>query len=527
MGKTAKKQMKNAVNKITKTVLKGKGAYTPELANASNKDIAKEVGSRGVGWIWDTLFGSGAYATHKKARNNSLMSKITANGPPTMHSNGNKQVRIMHREALGDVTTGLAGEFLLRSFPLNPGDPTTFPWLSKIAENFQQYRIHGLVFEFLSTSANALSSTNTALGQVIMATAYNSAEPPFRSKTEMENTEFVSIARQSQSMLHPVECKPSLTSVDVLYIRDSTEIPDNQDVRLYDLGNFQIATVGQQGDDVVIGELWVSYDIELLKPTVVDLSESKSNHYEIDTNGTTPLNNLDVVDPENNLNVVIVTNSGTRQSQIKLPDAVENELYLIMYDIEASSPASYSGMTVTTSLCTLLLNFPENGPIATLTGTVGRVSNVFLVRIGDTSDAIAVITLTSLSSQYDGSGDLTITKLNSRLSDVLMPRLTEFKPDLRKRPRTVRTMVPSKMEQLRNMEGKPCKPLTLGLELADTASCVKTEGTSLREIAKQRAEALGKDWFALNPNQQGKVLSLLEATPNLNPEVLVRYIKSE
>jgi hypothetical protein len=39
-----------------------------------------------------------------------------------------------------------------------------FPWLSNIAQNFESYKLRGLVFEFKSMSGDALTSTNTALG---------------------------------------------------------------------------------------------------------------------------------------------------------------------------------------------------------------------------------------------------------------------------------------------------------------------------------------------------------------------------
>jgi hypothetical protein len=136
--------------------------------------------------------------------------------------------------------------------------------LNPIAHSFQQYEIKGMVFEFLSTSANALNSTNTALGTVFMVTNYDSVAPPFASRKEMENTEFCSVTRPSRSMIHPIECKPQLTTLQTLYIRG--EVDTDFDIRFYDFGRFQIATEGMQAAGVEIGELWVSYDIELLKP---------------------------------------------------------------------------------------------------------------------------------------------------------------------------------------------------------------------------------------------------------------------
>jgi hypothetical protein len=65
--------------------------------------------------------------------------------------------------------------FTNTSFNINPSNALLFPWLSNIAANFSEYRFKNLRFCFNSTSANALNSTNTALGQVIMTTNYNAA----------------------------------------------------------------------------------------------------------------------------------------------------------------------------------------------------------------------------------------------------------------------------------------------------------------------------------------------------------------
>lgn len=56
-------------------------------------------------------------------------------------------------------------------------------------------------------SADALNSVNTALGQVIMATDYNAANPPFGQKSEMENYEFGQSCKPSESQIHPIEVR--------------------------------------------------------------------------------------------------------------------------------------------------------------------------------------------------------------------------------------------------------------------------------------------------------------------------------
>lgn len=196
-----------------------------------------------------------------EVKSNSIMDGAT--GVPVMHT-GSKEIRIRHREFLGDIT-GSTG-FSSRLYPIQPGSSTTFPWLSNIAAMFQSYKFKGLCFEFVSMSADALNSVNTALGTVIMATQYNVSLPVFLNKAEMEQYEFTCTTRPSRSQVHCVECDPVLQVMEHLYTRTGA-LPAGQDLQFYDWGNFQLATVGMQAA-ANIGELWVTYDVEFYKPRI-------------------------------------------------------------------------------------------------------------------------------------------------------------------------------------------------------------------------------------------------------------------
>lgn len=175
---------------------------------------------------------------------------------------------IRFQEYLGDVfTSSIAGQFQIQSYLINAANSDTFPFLSQIACNYEQYEIEGLLFSFKSTSANALNSVNTALGSVMMATQYDTLDAPFASKLEMLNYEFSTSAKPSADTVHMIECEPRQSTVSNLYTLDKNQItPSNADPRLYHLGKFSIATTGFQGTSVNIGQLHVTYQIRLLKP---------------------------------------------------------------------------------------------------------------------------------------------------------------------------------------------------------------------------------------------------------------------
>lgn len=220
---------------------------------------------------------------------------------------------INHREYLCDIiTSATPGQFNLQNFFINPGQSATFPWLSQVAQNYEEYQMQGTLFEFRTMSADALNSTNTALGSVIMATEYNAANPNFQSKGEMESYEFSMSEKPSESMIHPIECDPKQTPVDRLYVRPGA-LPAGQDQRLYDLGNFQIATTGMQGASVNIGELWVSYQVALYKPKLYQsLGLDNGYYHSTSTTGitnATPLGTANTPLPGSNLGITIT--SGT------------------------------------------------------------------------------------------------------------------------------------------------------------------------------------------------------------------------
>lgn len=192
---------------------------------------------------------------------------LLAPEPPTIINDSVKGgITFRHREYLRDIiTSGTAGAFNIDSYLINPGNEKTFPWLSQVATNFEQYSLEGVIFEFRSMSADALNSTNTALGTVIMATNYDSVDALFKTKGEMENYEWGMSTKPSCNMLHPIECAPRQTSITELYILNGP-VPAGTDPRLYHWGNMQIATNGFQGTSVNIGELWITYQVRLLKP---------------------------------------------------------------------------------------------------------------------------------------------------------------------------------------------------------------------------------------------------------------------
>jgi hypothetical protein len=247
-------------------VIKGQGDYRSDI-----KTGLTTLGS-GLGGKLASLFGFGDYTV----RVNSLVYPGKDDQVP-MFGNDNGAVRIRHREYITDIFGSVL--FDLTSYQINPAAAATFPWLSKIAINFEQWCPHGIVFDYRSMSSEMQVAATTALGTVILGTEYNALATRFVNKQSMEASQFAVSVKPSVSVMHPIECDITQTPSQPLYVRLPGDASVNADPRLYDLGNFQVATQGMAINGGDQGELWVTYDIELLKPilnsppaTLLDLS---------------------------------------------------------------------------------------------------------------------------------------------------------------------------------------------------------------------------------------------------------------
>jgi len=218
------------------------------------------LGTAGGAFV-SRLLGHGDY----EVKTNSLL----AEGSPTMNSaavvigpDGRRGVRIQEREFIGTVYSTTT--FTNKAYCINPGISSTFPWLSVIAQNFDEWKPNGMAFSFRSTSA-AFNGSNQSLGVVIGATEYDPIDTPFSSRVEMESSAYAVSGVASADWVHLIECDPSERGRMVLKTNATQTVSTQASEMDYHLGVFQIATDGQSTAGQVLGELWVSYDITFFK----------------------------------------------------------------------------------------------------------------------------------------------------------------------------------------------------------------------------------------------------------------------
>ncbi len=239
-----------------------------QIASKAGRLLGSMVGQGDLGDLAASglakLFGYGDYEVEENSLIKGAIGKSSS--IPVFERNGKRGIRVTEREYIGDVVangTLVNGSTIFSSntYPINPALASTFPWLSTLAQQFDEWEPLGIVFEFVPLATEF--STAISLGTVIMATDYNVLDPAYTNKLAMEESDYACSTKPSNMMVHGIECKASERSTRVLYTRAGS-VPSTGTLQLYDLGNFQIATQGmsQQG---TVGELWISYDIAFYK----------------------------------------------------------------------------------------------------------------------------------------------------------------------------------------------------------------------------------------------------------------------
>lgn len=222
-----------------------------------------------------TMSGHGMYKRGRglyRGRGSYIATNGLVQGPsvvPQFGQDDMKTTTITNREFISDVYAPTSAVFAVEEYPLNPGLSKLFSWLSQLAINFEEYSIKQLIVTYKSTVAD-FASASGQVGQVIMATHYNPSADSFASKEEMMLYEGGMSCKTTEHMQHGIECDPKkLAGNEYKYVRAGS-LPSTEDLKEYDLGRLSLAITGTPATYAgqTIGELWVSYTVELRKPKV-------------------------------------------------------------------------------------------------------------------------------------------------------------------------------------------------------------------------------------------------------------------
>jgi len=259
-----------------KRALRGRGLYEGRGAYSGMKfikDIRKAGRILGTNKVttglMNRLVGSGMYSGRGAYSANELMSGSDLSSP-SIDAIGDEtgSIVISNREYIGDIYgPSTTGTFNVTSFPLNPGLEQTFPWLSQIAANYEEYEFVQLVFDFQS-SIQDVNSSNGQVGTIIAATNYNASQPVFTDKPSMAAYYGSQSSKTTDDLCHGVECDPAkLSGSEGSYVRVNPVLV-GESLKEYDHGNFQLAThnIPSSMLNGTLGELYVTYKVLLRKP---------------------------------------------------------------------------------------------------------------------------------------------------------------------------------------------------------------------------------------------------------------------
>jgi len=167
--------------------------------------------------------------------------------------------RIKHRELIGLLETTGAGEFeIIYNQPLNPGNPSAFPWLSGISCNWEQFRFRKLHFYYEpSVGTNSDGSVYTVLD-------YNVQDDEPTDAIELMTYEGAKKSPVWLMMDYPVETKLLNQSKAYYTIKGVNNLPPQSDPKSYYPGRIYVASAGTETGTV--GELYVDYEVELIAP---------------------------------------------------------------------------------------------------------------------------------------------------------------------------------------------------------------------------------------------------------------------
>lgn len=173
---------------------------------------------------------------------------------PTYSNTSQIGVTIYHKELVGGLTSSVTAD-IFYGFAVNPGLDTTFPWLSGVAAQYEEYRFNSLKFHYVTRV-----STTTA-GNIL--TGFDADAADQLPDREEELGSFAHAMEGPAWRNHTMTVDKRLLQ-RWLYVR-SSGLDNNQDIKTYDTGKF-IAMLTRDSNAQIWGKLWVEFSINLRGP---------------------------------------------------------------------------------------------------------------------------------------------------------------------------------------------------------------------------------------------------------------------
>jgi len=179
---------------------------------------------------------------------------------------GNMRSFIIPIDEQISIISGTTG-FGITTFAINPGNPISFPFASRTAQNYERYEFQSLRFEYKPSAS--VFATVGAQGFVGVTGTMDAlqATPSSQAQAEiMYHSPIVETARPTGLTL-PKEFLLTKSLRERFFVRPNGSIPGGADPHLYDCGQVFIWTNGQANTNQ-IGEFRVTGSLKLINPVL-------------------------------------------------------------------------------------------------------------------------------------------------------------------------------------------------------------------------------------------------------------------
>lgn len=196
-----------------------------------------------------------------------------------------KNLRVKHREYIRDII-GDSNIVQKLFIPVNPGLSATFPWLSGIASRFESYKLMNFRVKYVPQV-----STITNGGIAISPDYDSSDDNSSTSKARILTYEDTVRGNVWSSLV--MRCGNSNLSKRKQYFVREDVLKANNDIKLYDALQLIVLVTGPITDGLVLGELWLEYDVQFYTPQLEpDELDDKVGHARDNLMSAGPLTGL-------------------------------------------------------------------------------------------------------------------------------------------------------------------------------------------------------------------------------------------
>lgn len=189
---------------------------------------------------------------------------------------GRKQsIVVEEMEYIGEISSNSTAFSLLSSYPVNPGQASTFPWLSTVAKNYEKYKF--LKLEWVYKPEVSQYAPNGQTGKVLMSMDYDASDAQPTSKAQMEDVLPHADVMPYQQLVLRCNPREMHANSDAKFIRTGN-LPGNSDIKTYDAGNLHVGISGISTNNGVLGELHARYVVELSIPVLNPTNQAPINN---------------------------------------------------------------------------------------------------------------------------------------------------------------------------------------------------------------------------------------------------------